>query len=289
MVCPVAKPAGAAQQPEQQLEQKTPSSAQQNGRSAGNGARQKKEPATKEPHVPDTPRCAVGMLDVKGHHRGEVINAFGATTVNSVSKTLTLPINSRAYLGTRCSAGAEHDPTAYSTLTNILGGSLSYTTDVSGCGCRCIGTFYLASMHQNKLASGMGDYYCDSAGIGGVHCPEIDFQEANRHAWHSVVHTSHDPDGKDGGYGGGEWSWSGPRDWTKEKYGPGSACVDTTKPFRVKASFPVDPAMSELDHMLVELSQNGCSITTRKVGKGGGRHSYTDEKMKEISAALRTG
>ena len=37
MVCPVAKPAGAAQ-PEQQLDQKTPSSAQQNGRSAGNGA-----------------------------------------------------------------------------------------------------------------------------------------------------------------------------------------------------------------------------------------------------------
>ena len=123
MVCPVAKPAGAAQQPEQQLEQKAPSSAQQNGRSAGNGARQKKEPATKTPRVPDTPRCAVGMLDVKEHHRGEVINAFGATTVNSVSKTLTLPINSRAYLGTRCSAGAEHDPTACNTLTNILGGS----------------------------------------------------------------------------------------------------------------------------------------------------------------------
>ena len=139
------------------------------------------------------------------------------------------------------------------------------------------------------MPSGMGDYYCDSAGIGGVHCAEVDIQEANAHAWHSVVHTDHDPDGKDGGFGGGEWSWSGPRDWTKEQYSPGGNCVDTSAPFRVNVSFPIDDRTQELSHIETILSQNGCSIKTRRVGKGGGRHSYSDEQMKEISIAIRAG
>ena len=75
-----------------------------------------------------------------------------------------------------------------------------------------------------------------------MHCPEVDFKEANRHAWHSVVHTS-TPTAKMAATAAAV-ELGGPRDWTKEKYGPGSTCVDTTKPFRVKASFPVDPATS---------------------------------------------
>lgn len=85
----------------------------------------------------------------------------------------------------------------------------------------------------------------DEKAIGGVNCAELDMEESNRHAFHSVLHTSHDTDGKNGGYGGGEWSWDGPRDWDKEKYGPGASCIDTLKPFNVKVSFPKVVSESE--------------------------------------------
>jgi hypothetical protein len=102
------------------------------------------------------------------------------------------------------------------------------------------------------------------------------------------VHTHLDPDGKDGGYGGGEWSWSGPRDWTKSEYGLGATCIDTRHPFRVLAEFPVD-IMRNLTHMDVSLTQQNCTLKTRKIGKGGGRHSYDDLAFQELTRALISG
>ena len=76
---------------------------------------------------------------------------------------------------------------------------------------------------------------------------------------------------------------------TKQEYSPGSSCIDTGRPFRVQVAFPVDTATGELAHIQATLSQGNCSVQTRRVGKGGGRHSYSDQQMGEISRALRKG
>ena len=117
-------------------------------------------------------------------------------------------------------------------------------------------------------------------------------EESNRHAFHSVLHTSHDTDGRNGGYGGGEWSWFGPRDWTKEEYGPGGSCVDTSTPFRVHAAFPQDAKTGALAYLKTTLSQNGCSLSTRKIGaeRGrGGTATYDAASLKELTGALQLG
>lgn len=98
-----------------------------------------------------------------------------------------------------------------------------------------------------------------------------------------------DPDGKDGGYGGGEWSWSGPRDWTLKEYGFGASCINTKLPFQVLAEFPVDMKTHNLTHMDISLTQHNCTLKTRKIGKGGGRHSYNDAQFGELTTALKDG
>jgi hypothetical protein len=127
--------------------------------------------------------------------------------------------------------------------------------------------------------------------VGGVHCTEIDVQEANSLAWHSVLHQSQDPNGKDGGYGGGEWSWSGPRDWSKSEYGPNSKCINTNLPFKATAFFPVDSQNPDLlSHMKVILTQGSCSLKTRDIGSGTiAKSTYSPAQMKSISDGLKLG
>ena len=67
-----------------------------------------------------------------------------------------------------------------------------------------------------------------------MRCTEIDLQEANRHAFHSVLHLAQDGGGEGLGYGGGGEGWSNSRDWSKEQYGPGGSCIDTTKAPKAK-------------------------------------------------------
>ncbi|CAK0856618.1 unnamed protein product [Prorocentrum cordatum] len=188
-------------------------------------------------------------------------------------------MGSRAYFALECTPG-EYDNRQYMGF-NLLGKSLRYTVDLSGAGCGCNAALYLTSMNLNEKKSECGDHYCDANNVCGESCAEIDIQEANMYAWHSTLHVESDPSGVGGGYGGGGRDWTGPRDWTGMQYSPGGTCIDTSEPFQVAASFPVN-ASGWLAGMAVELSQAGrsCALKTSIT-------SY--EGMEELSRAVRAG
>jgi len=167
----------------------------------------------------------------------------------------------------------------------LLDKTMRYTTDVSGAGCGCNAALYLTSLHQCTDVSQCEDFYCDANRVCGVSCAEIDLEEANERAWHSTLHVQDDGSGIGLGYGGGD-GWNGHRDWDSSQYGPGSTCIDTTKPFQVAVSFPADHN-GVLRAMEVELSQVGtsCSIT-RTVG---GYAFSGRNAMAELTTALANG
>lgn len=85
--------------------------------------------------------------------------------------------------------------------------------------------------------------------------------EANKRAWHSTLHGPTDHSGMGKGYGGGS-GWNGPRDFTSQQFGPGASCIDTSQPFDVAVSFPIND-QKQLQAMKVTLSQTGksCPLT----------------------------
>merc|ERR1719188_1398288 len=167
-------------------------------------------------------------------------------------KTLVPHMDGRAYLADRCTGA--YNNSDYLGL-NLLSKKMEFMVNLAGAGCGCNAAFYLVSMKQNTEVSTCKDYYCDANHVCGVSCDEIDIMEANEYAFHSTLHTLYDHSGVGGGYGGGS-GWNGPRDFTKEQYGPGAKCVDTTKPFKVSVSFPTD-GQGQLQSMEVEISQVG--------------------------------
>jgi hypothetical protein len=175
-----------------------------------------------------------------------------AVEVKAQGSGVTVNLGARAYFASSCTAGI-YNHRQYMAL-NLLGKTLRYTTDMRDSGCGCNAAFYLVSMRQNVQPSKCEDFYCDANHVCGVSCAEVDIQEANQFSWHSTLHTSGDTSGVGAGYGGGK-SWTGPRDFTSEQYGPGARCVDTSKPFEVAASFHTD-AHGALAAMEVVLSQD---------------------------------
>mmetsp|Transcript_129604 Transcript_129604/g.415608 ORF Transcript_129604/g.415608 Transcript_129604/m.415608 type:complete len:166 (-) Transcript_129604:1265-1762(-) len=150
-------------------------------------------------------------------------------------------------------------------------------TDISGAGCGCNAALYLVSMKQNPQPSDCSD----ANSVCGVRCTEIDLQEANMFSWHSTVHAAADGAGNGGGFGGGS-SWTGPRDWSLEEYGPNGRCIDTHKPFQVEVSF-LTTSSGGLRSMDVVLSQVGkhCHVST-SVGANYG-------SLAELSQSLGEG
>jgi len=188
-------------------------------------------------------------------------------------------LGARAYLATECNPGA-YNSSPYLAL-DLLGKSLRYTADVSGLGCGCNAALYLSSMQRDPRGPECLDPYCGAAGACWTSCAEIDLQQANMHAWHSALHSRAGRSGLAAGYGGGGDGRSGPRNWTASEYGPGAVCIDTTQPFEVAASFPVD-AHGSLAAVTVTLSQPG-RVCPLSVTLG----SYPG--MGELSSALRAG
>mmetsp|Transcript_123670 Transcript_123670/g.276241 ORF Transcript_123670/g.276241 Transcript_123670/m.276241 type:complete len:646 (-) Transcript_123670:81-2018(-) len=184
----------------------------------------------------------------------------------------------RAYFANTCTAG-HYDHKQYLAL-NLLGKTMSFTTDMSKSGCGCNAALYLVSMAQNTHPSECNDYYCDANNVCGESCAEIDIQEANMYAWHSTLHSWSDRAGKGSGFGGGN-GWEGPRDWAAEDYAPGGRCIDTMSPFDVAVSFPVD-AQGQLVAMSVVLSQKGSPCDLRAEVR-----DYPG--MRELSGALAAG
>eukprot|EP00425_Heterocapsa_triquetra_P022514 CAMPEP_0195154966 /NCGR_PEP_ID=MMETSP0448-20130528/183918_1 /TAXON_ID=66468 /ORGANISM="Heterocapsa triquestra, Strain CCMP 448" /LENGTH=919 /DNA_ID=CAMNT_0040193747 /DNA_START=69 /DNA_END=2826 /DNA_ORIENTATION=+ len=185
----------------------------------------------------------------------------------------------RAYFADTCTAG-HYDHKQYLAL-NLLGKTMRFSTDISGTHCGCNAALYLTSMAQNTHESECFDYYCDANNVCGESCAEIDIMEANMHAWHSTLHAAHDHSGLGEGFGGGGSGWNGPRDFTEAEYGPEGRCVDTTKPFDVAVSFPVD-SQGNMAAMEVVLQQAGRSCPVFM--------DLNDYKaMEELSAALSKG
>jgi len=200
---------------------------------------------------------SVSVVNAKWNIPGEPAGTVAVPNRNTVAPHMT----GRSYLATTCTSG-EYNHKDYVAL-KLLGKTFRYTSDMTGAGCGCNAALYLTSLAQNEKTSDCNDYYCDANNVCGESCAEIDIQEANMHAWHSTLHTSHDHSGVGGGYGGGS-GWNGPRDWDAQQYGPGGKCIDTSAPFQVAVSFPVD-AQGHLAAMEVMLSQKGraCPLAVR--------------------------
>jgi hypothetical protein len=160
----------------------------------------------------------------------------------------------RGYFAESCTTPGVYSQEAYLGLS-LLGKTLRYSVDLSGAGCGCNAALSLASMRQNAEAGACGDYFCDSSLTCGTPCAEVNIQEANRFAWHSTLHTATDPAGAAAGFGG-ESVFDGPRDFSSSDYGPSGRCIDTSQPFQVSASFPIN-SEGELQSMFVTLSQPG--------------------------------
>jgi len=210
-----------------------------------------------------SPTCP-GSFDIAGHGRVSLVPTGwpkGGSDVEVTDQGAVVPhMSGRAYFSESCSAGL-YDNKQYLGLP-LLGKTFRYTTDMSNSGCGCNAALYLVSMRQNTDPSKCHDFYCDANKVCGVNCAEIDIQEANAYAWHSTLHTSQDKSGVGKGFGGGGRGWSGPRDFTARQYAPGAECVDTSQPFEVEVSFPLD-ASGHLKAMQVTLSQEGhsCPLT----------------------------
>jgi len=218
----------------------------------------------------NVPGELAGSVDLEGH---------GAQSV------ITPGMKGRTYFAESCTNGT-YSPSQYAAIP-LLGKTMRWTTDMAGAGCGCNAALYLTSLRQSTQVSGCSDYYCDANSVCGARCAEIDLQEANMHAWHSTLHLLDDGSGIGAGYGGGD-NWNGHRDFTMEDYGPNSMCIETTKPFQVAVSFPVDGA-GRLTAMTTQLSQAGkpCNLSI-SVGPSGYWYGGRDG-MGELSEALRAG
>merc|ERR1719282_1114348 len=232
---------------------------------------------------PITDNCP-GKIEVPGHGMVSVVSAAWSKPGDPANKVAVrnrkiIPyMKGRSYFASGCTQGA-FDHNQYIPF-KFLGKTFRYTTDLSGATCGCSATLKLTSLHQNQQPSECKDYYCDAGNICGVSCDEIDIQEANTFAWHSTLHTMSDDVGVGGGYGGGA-DWQGPRDWASWQYAPGASCIDTSKPFDVAVSFPIDDQGS-LVALEIELSQTGknCPLSLRLENYQG---------MHELTNALKEG
>jgi len=243
-------------------------------------------------------RSCPGEVPVLGYGPQDMSNAYWnvpgelAGPVEVVNGSIVAYMKGRTYFSSEC-FGDSFNPQLYSAI-NFLGKRFSWTMDLSGAGCGCNAALYLTSLHQNTEISGCDDYYCDANSVCGVRCAEIDLAEANMYAWHSTLHVEDDRSGVGGGYGGGGSNWHGPRDWTKEQYGPNGNCVDTTRPFQVAVGFPVSND-GQLVAMTIELSQAAagaqpCTLKTEVQASSytfGGRSS--SEITQELTEAFAAG
>lgn len=84
---------------------------------------------------------------------------------------------------------------------NLMGGSLQYDIDLSQSHCSCNAALYVTRMPGVKEdgspdPSSGSDYYCDSNGITGNFCPDVDIMEANQYAWAIKSNTCDKPNDK---------------------------------------------------------------------------------------------
>lgn len=213
----------------------------------------------------------VGARWRKPGHQASIIDVHGAVVPH---------LGARAYFASSCKPGS-YNHKKYTPL-HLLGGRLKYTADISKVGCGCNSQFHLVPMCSNKDKSRCGDFFCEP-GVSpkcGAICAKIGVQNANQYAWSSSLHSHYDEVGHAAGYGGGS------TDWTADEYGPGALCIDTTWPFQVEVSFPID-VFGNLASMVVTLTQEGHNCPLRLSLEG---YKYMGkDAMLELTKVLKQG
>jgi len=128
----------------------------------------------------------------------------------------------------------------------VLGKTLSFVVDLSKVGCACNLALYLINGpprdETGQPAVGTcswSPYYCDSNGVCGEHCPEVDIMEANSHAFAATPHKCDAPS-LSGHYGScdGKGCSQHTASLGARAYGPADHYrINTLRPFEVHTSF----------------------------------------------------
>ena len=147
------------------------------------------------------------------------------------------------------------------TYFSLLGKTLSWTVDLSNVPCGLNATFY--SVH---LSQGMG--YRDACATFPS-TTELDFMEANQHAWHTTLHRSSGdcggapPVGIGGTISDSRYLFydvSGTQSNSSLLYGPGSTyTINTLLPFQATMNF-VQDGQGVLTNVVIKLSQGANTI-----------------------------
>lgn len=195
-----------------------------------------------------SPEVYDGAVRVMGDSRAYLVNDYTAAA-------------SFGNGGGGASASGPWGDLAYARL-DLHAAPLSFTLDLSNVPCGCLACVYLVAM---KDPEGGQSNYCDMAenvmpGYGGGTCYEFDLLEANNNAMQTAIHTE-----LGGSYGSGNCDRNGcfarvggpEAPWDrKDKYGRGSAHIDSNKPFGVEARVDDEGALT------IKLSQEGRSVTS---------------------------
>jgi len=203
--------------------------------------------------VPGALTYTVGSTSTTGY----LIQAGGANSWGPVSTSgnvITIGKGPRFYLSSSCVSG--FGPTVF-TVAKLLGGSISFTVDISQIGCGLNAAFYLVGMPAASAGSN-GDYYCDANAVGGTSCSEMDLFEANRHAIQITPH----------GCSGGSCDGGGCAKNTQSitnGFGPDSShTINSLNPFTVTISFTKGSDGKSLTGITSVISQTPPGTTTKK-------------------------
>jgi len=126
---------------------------------------------------------------------------------------------------------------------NLLGGSISFTVDLSKSGCGCVSALYAILMPAEDNYNDPFKY-CDANQVGGHFCPEFDIMEANKYAFRSTGHKCDQPNAAgiyDNCDRGGQCHFDVLEDMSAMDFGPGPLYkINTENPFNVGQYFKED-------------------------------------------------
>jgi hypothetical protein len=223
------------------------------------------------------PLACAGALEVRvdgAPQAWQVVTfASASSSVAAAGAAVSLGYNARAYVVSACPAGGGNFSAGlFATRLPMLGHAWSFDVDLSTAGCGCNAAFYAVAMpgvapDGSPAPGSSGDFYCDANKVSGVWCTEMDLMEANTAAFAATPHACDAPDAA--GFvpkcDGGGCSLNTKTNATL--LGPGAGfLVDTTRPFSVSTSFPLDAggALAAVDTLV---SQGGASFhLTRPAG-----------------------
>jgi len=200
--------------------------------------------------VPGILTYTVGSTSTTGY----LIQAGGSNSwgpVTPMSSQVKIGLGPRFYLANSCVSA--FGPSVFSGV-KLIGGSISFTVDISQIGCGLNAAFYLVGMPAASAGSN-GDYYCDANAVGGTSCSEMDLFEANRHAIQITPHRCSGSSCDGNGCAKNTQSIS-------NGFGPASTyTINSLSPFTVKISFIKGSDGKTLTGITSVISQGSKSIT----------------------------